>query len=482
MKKMMMLAAAWMLAAMFAFAEDGELVKVCGKGTGTDKTEALKDAYRDAVERAVGLYVDAEQMMKNEKLVTDQILTQSNAYIEKYNIVVEAKKPNGLVAITILANVRKRDLAKKINDVMSSQSKDVAAENQNLHAQIVTDFKANEDALSIVKNEFKDFSPVKQLMKASLGSIKPIVEKIDEDPSLVRLWYPIKIEVDKDKYYKEFAPRWSLILDQIKTSPTKRLDLRNNLKYVQAYNNCLNKKFGTTRKNRSGIMTRSDEERDLDYVTDGDDLMEWGVALNEEYHGVMFFDTQVYGKQYLLGGLEEHARFLFDWNGPSDFGGVIRRYHKYNKDVHHYFVMPEDCSFIIGLVTAEKGTTLSGRLYKIPYECVKEIVAWQKRLVGEGKDNNWYRDAATTSFELNFTDASGEEVAGGSFMVRNYDVLNFGCVLLEDPDHHGNGGKRLLLITPLVGGFAKRYVKWISVDVPKDDVAKIATAIVSVEE
>ena len=214
-----MIAVVVAMAMLAAFADDVEIVKVKGRGVGTDKTEALKDAYRDAVERAVGLYVDAEQMMKNEKLVTDQILTQSNAYIEKYNIVVEAKKPNGLVAITILANVRKRDLAKKINDVMSSQSKDVAAENQNLHAQIVTDFKANEDALSIVKNELKDFSPVKQLMKASLDSVKPSVEKVDEDPSLVRLWYPIKVEVDKDKYYKEFVPRWSRILDQIKTLP-----------------------------------------------------------------------------------------------------------------------------------------------------------------------------------------------------------------------------------------------------------------------
>lgn len=475
-----MIAVVVAMAMLAAFADDVEIVQVKGRGVGTDKTEALKDAYRDAVEHAVGLYVDAEQMMKNEKLVTDQILTQSNAYIEKYNIVVEAKKPNGHVAITILANVRKRDLAKKINDVMPSQSKDVASENQNLYAQIVTDFKANEDALSIVKNEFKDFSPVKQLMKASLGSITPIPETIDEDPSLVRLWYPIKIEVDKDKYYKEFAPRWSRILDQIKTSRTKRLDLRNNLKYVKAYNNSINKKFGMTRKNRSGIMTRCDEKRDLDLAS-FDNLMKWGVALNEEYHGVMFFDTQVYGKKYLLGGLENWASEVFDSDGPEDFGGVIRRYHRYKECVHEYFVMPEDCSFIIGLVTAEKGTTLSGRLYKIPYECVKEIVAWQKRLVGEGK-YNWYRDAATTSFELNFTDASGEEVAGGSFMVRNYDVLNFGCVLLEDPDNHGNGGKRLLLITPLVGGFAKRYVKWISVDVPQDDVAKIATAIVSVEE
>ena len=478
-----MIAVVVAMAMLAAFADDVEIVKVKGPGVGADKAEALKDAYRDAVERAVGLYVDAEQMMKNEKLVTDQILTQSNAYIEKYNIVVEAKKPNGLVAITILANVRKRDLAKKINDVMSSQSKDVAAENQNLHAQIVTDFKANEDALSIVKNELKDFSPVKQLMKASLDSVKPSVEKVDEDPSLVRLWYPIKVEVDKDKYYKEFVPRWSRILDQIKTLPTKRLDLRNNLKYVQAYNNCLNKKFGTTRKNRSGIMTRSDEKRDLSIGVWVDELMEWGVALNEEYHGMTFFDTQVFGRQYLFSGLEERAYYVLGDLVKNDFGGVIRRYHNerfgsYNND----FAMPEDCLFGIGLVVAEKGTTLSGRLYKIPYECVKEIVAWQKRLVGEGKDNNWYRDAATTSFELNFTDASGEEVAGGSFMVRNYDVLNFGCVLLEDPDHNGNGGKRLLLITPLVGGFAKSYVKWISVDVPKDDVAKIATAIVSVEE
>ena len=50
-----------------AFAQKSEIVKVMGRGVGADKAEALKDAYRDAVERAVGLYVDAEQMMKNEE-------------------------------------------------------------------------------------------------------------------------------------------------------------------------------------------------------------------------------------------------------------------------------------------------------------------------------------------------------------------------------------------------------------------------------
>ena len=49
-----------MLVAISAFAQDAEIVKVKGRGVGTDKAEALKDAYRDAVERAVGMYVDAE--------------------------------------------------------------------------------------------------------------------------------------------------------------------------------------------------------------------------------------------------------------------------------------------------------------------------------------------------------------------------------------------------------------------------------------
>ena len=50
-------AVAAMLAATFVFAQYAEIVKVRGKGVGADKAEALKDAYRGAVERAVGLYV-----------------------------------------------------------------------------------------------------------------------------------------------------------------------------------------------------------------------------------------------------------------------------------------------------------------------------------------------------------------------------------------------------------------------------------------
>ena len=193
------------LLAVVGFCEEVETVKVRGKGSGVSKMEALKDAYRDAIERAVGLYVDAEQMVKNEELVKDQILTQSNAYIEKYQIVIEGKSPDGLIVLTILADVRKRALTRKIKDVMPSSNVPLSEVSKDLHAQIVTDFKANDDALSIIKNELKGLHPLKQLMKATLATTKPVVESVKEDSSLARLWYPVKIEVDATKYYKEFV-------------------------------------------------------------------------------------------------------------------------------------------------------------------------------------------------------------------------------------------------------------------------------------
>ena len=246
---------------MAAFCENAETVKVRGKGIGVTKMEALKDAYRDAVEQAVGLYVDAEQMVKNEDLVKDQILTQSNAYIESYKIAKESKSDTGLITVTILADVRKRDLTKKIRDVIPAETIDLSDVSKNLHAQIVTDFKANDDGVSIVRNELKDLQPLKQLMKLSLANTKPVVESVKGNPSLVRLWYPIKVEVDANKYYKEFAPRWERILDQIKTEPERRWVLRSNTEYFRKYNSEIVSKFGTTRKNRTGIMTRCENPR-----------------------------------------------------------------------------------------------------------------------------------------------------------------------------------------------------------------------------
>lgn len=143
------LVAVMLIAVSAAFAQNAEIVKVKGRGIGVSRSEALKDAYRDAVERAVGLYVDAEQMMKNEELLKDQILTQSNAYVEKYEVVKEDDSANGLVEIQILAEVRKSALTAKLNGVMLRQVFRLGDDAQNVHSCAVTKEKRDVDAVAL---------------------------------------------------------------------------------------------------------------------------------------------------------------------------------------------------------------------------------------------------------------------------------------------------------------------------------------------
>lgn len=482
-----------LLIAISGFCENVETVKVHGKGIGVTKIEALKDAYRDAVERAVGLYVDAEQMVKNEDLVKDQILTQSNAYIANYKIAKETTSTDGLVSVTIIADVCKRDLTKKIRDVIPAKTIDLSDVSKNLHAQIVTDFKASDDAVSIIKNELKDLQPLKQLMSVTLGTTKPVVESVKEDSSLVRLWYPIKVEVDVNKYYKEFAPRWSRILEQIKIGSARHLELKNSSKYVKAYKDIVAEKFGTTRKGRAGIMTRCEEDYRQGWPYAGV-LEKCGLALNQEYQGIAFFDTRILGKGYALHGLNE-APFSHGYfagyalrDKPDEFGiGLIERAY-INSDNNCGLLKQIDssCNFRVALVTKASGQTLTGNLYNIPQPCTEDILQWQHQTACGTTDGDKYRETAPEiEFNIRFLDVKTCEIASQTFSLRNHELINIVCVRLEEPrncDGDYVGGTRLWMITPLVGGFAKSYVKWISIDIPKDDVAKITTASISVEE
>ena len=103
--------------AFYGMADDA-FVSTMGKGVGTTAEEALKDSFRDAVERAVGVFVDAEQQAENDELIRDKVLTQSNAYIENYNKVSERRLDNGLLEVRIVAKVKKGELTRKLRDTM----------------------------------------------------------------------------------------------------------------------------------------------------------------------------------------------------------------------------------------------------------------------------------------------------------------------------------------------------------------------------
>ena len=210
--------------AMVASAQDAEIVKVKGRGVGTDKTEALKDAYRDAIERAVGMYVDAEQMMKNEELVKDQILTQSNAYIEKYEVMKENAKPNGLVEIQILAQVRKTALTKKISDVMPSKTFRLGGDLQNVHAKMTTSERRNADGAALLKKALEGFNPLMLVADCSLASPEAVISK-KGSPNTLSVNYLFRSGVNQQRFFENVVPRLKDVLAQISLAEPREITI-----------------------------------------------------------------------------------------------------------------------------------------------------------------------------------------------------------------------------------------------------------------
>ncbi len=209
---------------MVAVAQNAEIVKVRGRGIGTNKLEALNDAFRDAVERAVGFYIDAEQLLKNDELVKDQILTQSNAYIENYATVKESRNPDGLVEIQILASVRKTALTRKISMVMPAKTFALGGGLQQAHARISTREKRNADGAALLANALEGLDPYVASMECSLASSDvAIKEKRNpwEPKNTVAANWLFRTGINQKRFLEATVPRLQGVLAQISLAPPR---------------------------------------------------------------------------------------------------------------------------------------------------------------------------------------------------------------------------------------------------------------------
>jgi hypothetical protein len=165
---------------------------VVANGTGKDEDAALKQAFRNAVQQAVGLIVDAETVVKDDNIIKDQILTASNSFISKYDPVGKPTREDGLVTVTIKAVVENRQLVERLAraNVISRQ-----VEGKNVFAQAVTQLENEKDSVAIVRRVFQDF-PGSVLKAEPIGELK-LLSKTGSDATV---GVTVKFSVDMTKY------------------------------------------------------------------------------------------------------------------------------------------------------------------------------------------------------------------------------------------------------------------------------------------
>lgn len=222
-----------------ALSADRDFVSVKGTGTGITETEALKDAYRDAVETAVGLYVDAEQMVKNDEIVEDKILTQSNAYIESYDV-LKKSTANGVCTIKILAKVRTKALTMAMSTMMKTQTIEVGDELQNLYANEVTKKKSGKEGAALLKNLLDKLDPGLPLIDVTLADAKPVALYKDVEGNEQKFAYLFKQTISEERYFNEFMPKLREVLTQVAVAEPVKASLSVSERKIFDLAKCFN--------------------------------------------------------------------------------------------------------------------------------------------------------------------------------------------------------------------------------------------------
>jgi hypothetical protein len=103
--------------APFSLAEEIYKTEATGKSTldvANPEREALRDAFRNAVEKEIGVQVKAETEVENFELVKDKIATKAEGYVRNWKLLEDPQKKDGYLIVRISVEVFKGEINKEL--------------------------------------------------------------------------------------------------------------------------------------------------------------------------------------------------------------------------------------------------------------------------------------------------------------------------------------------------------------------------------
>lgn len=447
-------------------APSADVVKVVARGVGRDKETALKDAYRDAVERAVGLYVDAETMAKNDEIVKDQVLTQSNAYVTHYDE-IEAKSVDGLMQVRIVATVKKSALVKNVQETIPGTTVDVnASALQDAHAQLVSREKQAGDAAALLQNVMDKLDPIRTLVVPGLraesqkllagDTVKVNYQPLPADKVMLR--YLFELKLDREKYFNEFVPPLKRVLDQIalKKKETRLTELVSE------------ESLRGGNQRRDGRLKKFKEGSDLEECSAGEVFFAKGWAVNWSF---WFDDIHVYSmvwegrncvwKYPSTGKFVPRSGGAFSWTDMWVGLGGFNSSHSKTK-------------VLVALITQLKPDCSNGKVtvYELDKSTIAVFNEWLRAQTGEW--NSYVHGKKKTIYNILTLDGNGNEIEVYPWEVQNCWMLN--VRFAEMP----NAG--MVYICPFMGGFGESMICWKHFILSKEDLTKIKSIKVELAE
>jgi len=257
--------------------------QIIARGIGKDTASATKDALAQAVQQAVGALVDSETLIKNDEIVSEQILTFSDGFVTKYEVLKQKDNALGFVEVTIKAQVEQKKLREKLGstNILRIEVDDA----QHVWAQIETENLRRENAEQILMKTFSLLKPLDYLTPVLVDPTGKMgaeakLNVIDLHDGNVQISMGVCLLFNHAKFVKETLPHLEMIFDKIcieKSEPFYSVNEHNNYsrlgfsideKGIMSKGGFDEKFFVGKTYNRTGIEFRTKEHESL------------GIALN----------------------------------------------------------------------------------------------------------------------------------------------------------------------------------------------------------
>lgn len=202
------------------------LQEVEATGTGATENEAFKQAVVDAVRQVVGTLVSAENVVMNDRVIKDEVLTLSNGFVEKVLTQDKSRMADGTWQVKLTCTVRKGQLYGKLR---GANIRTINFEGDSIFADVVSQISLEKEAAALLTRAMLEWNG--NLYEAVSISSKPeIVSKSDES---VNIRMACRVTLRRTVYENHFLPRLKELFDSLAidkyTGGLNRDQLRNLL-------------------------------------------------------------------------------------------------------------------------------------------------------------------------------------------------------------------------------------------------------------
>jgi len=163
------------------------VAQVLAIGSGTDFSQAEKNALAQALERTIGVMVDAETIVRDDQVVRDEILTYTKGYIQEYSV-LRSWQQDGITHVEVFARVSVSKLTEKLKTKAASEQE---LDGRLMQVQVELEQQYERNARDMFRKVVEDFTPQKILRPAVVE--KPEMERAS---TAVKLIVPYTVTAD----------------------------------------------------------------------------------------------------------------------------------------------------------------------------------------------------------------------------------------------------------------------------------------------